>query len=114
MTGGRQHNVSSFLELATARPVAPKASARAFTVFVECLLSVCARLFITSEESKNLSPRALLTNREKSAGSPRDDDLDPSFELPVDRLPVGVVPLPGKQYFEKGLREYIRQGACQG
>lgn len=48
-------------------------------------------MFIPSEESKNLSLRALLTNREKFASSPRDDDLDPSFELPVDRLPVGVV-----------------------
>lgn len=35
----------------------------------------------------------MLTNREKSASSPRDDDLDPSFELSLDRFPVGVVRL---------------------
>jgi hypothetical protein len=64
-------------------------------------------LLIPSEESKNLSPRALLTNREKSACSPRDDDLNPSFGLPVDRLPVGVVRLFRENSILKGVYRSI-------
>lgn len=62
-------------------------------VFVDVFCPFVPACFIPSEESKNLSLRALLTNRETSAISPRDDDLDPSLELSVDRLPVGVVRL---------------------
>jgi hypothetical protein len=54
---------------------------------VYCFRPVC----FLGEESKNLSPRALLTNGEKSALPRRVDDLDPCFESPVDRLPVEIV-----------------------
>lgn len=68
-----------------------KASVCASAVFVDVFCPLVPACFISSEESKNLSLRALLANREKSVISPRDDDLDPDFELPVDRCPVEVV-----------------------
>lgn len=64
MTGGRQHNVSSFLELATARPVAPKASARAFTAFVDVFCPfVPACLFQARNRKTYLRGHCLQTER---------------------------------------------------